>query len=88
MFRRRRSKNKNVPKSTNPTTPPRAVPAIAPLKAAERGYRDTRSVDASVGVVGNIVELLAGRKVDLGSAVDSGPAAHYLRGLYQRGRKM
>ena len=76
VFRRRRSKNNNTPKNTNPTTPPRAVPAIAPLMAAERGYRDTRSVDASVGVVRNVVVLPAGREVDLVSVVDSGPPAH------------
>ena len=76
VFRRRRSKNNNTPKNTNPTTPPRAVPAIAPLMAAERGYRDTKSVDASAGVVRNVGVLPAGREVDLGSAVDSGPPAH------------
>ena len=34
-----------------------------------------------IGVVGNVD---VGEKVDLGGAVDSGPPAHYFKGLYQR----
>jgi len=101
VLRRRRSKNNNIPKSANPTTPPTTPPAIAPtfvfFLAAEGGFRDTKGVEvellvarsvAAGVVVRNVVLLVVGRKVDLGSAVDSGPPALYFRGLDQRGYKI
>ena len=98
MLRRRRSKNNNIPKRANPTTPPTTPPAIAPtfvFLAAEAGFRDTKGVEVELlvarsvaGAVLNVVLLVVGRKVDLGGAVDSGPPAPYFRGLDQRGYKM
>jgi hypothetical protein len=75
VFRRRRSKHNNIPKSANPTTPPTTPPAIAPTFVV-LGLGLELAVVVPVVVVGEIV--------DLGGAVDSGPPAFYLRGLDQR----
>ena len=95
MLRRRRRKNINVPKSANPTTPPATPPAIAPtfvFLAAEGGSRVTKGVEVELRVVTpgaetvrDVVALVVATKVDLGSAVDSGPPALYFRKLDQRG---
>jgi hypothetical protein len=90
VLRRRRSKNNNVPKSANPTTPPTTPPAIAPIfvvLAAEGEFKDPKGVDVELpvvrsvaGVVRNVVRsVVVGRTVDLGAAVDSGPPAPYFR---------
>jgi hypothetical protein len=97
VLRRRRSKNINVPKSANPTTPPTTPPAIAPtfvVLVAEGVFGDTKDAEAElpavvpVGVVGSVVVVPVAERVDLGRAVDSGPPALYFRGLDQREYKM
>ena len=86
-LRRRRSKNSNIPKSANPIIPPTTPPAIAPtfvVLVTEGGFVGLGVellVVRPIGVVGNVD---VGEKVDLGGAVDSGPPAHYFKGLYQR----
>ena len=47
-----------------------------------------RPVGVMSNVVGNVVVVLVAERVTLGSAVDSGPPAHYFRGLDQQGYKI
>ena len=88
-MRRRRSKNNNIPKSANPTTPPTTLPAIAPtfvVLVAEGGSMNTGVellVFRPVGVVGNVVVVPVAERVTLWGEVDSGPPAPYFRGLDQ-----